>query len=152
MYRPLRTADARPWGKLRFMYLPSPPPHILASQKHCLQDRDFHTLHIILSPFVHNSQPLAIFRCSFGGQTTLTGCRKGTNYMQALCQAVYNALTLSLPSHEGPFILWLQPKTIPNKLLMLAPLRDSHVTFDIQQIITNYLTDHDSASVDLIAY
>ena len=131
MYWPLGMADARPWGKPRFTYLPSPPPHILASQKHHLQDWDFHTLHIILSPFVHNSQPLTIFWCSFGGQTTLTGCRKGTDYTQALCQAVYNALTLSLPSHEGPFILWLRPKTIPDKLLTLAPHRDSHVTFDI---------------------
>jgi len=72
--------------------------------------------------------------------------------MQAICQAVYDTLTLSLPLHNGPVLLWLQPKTIPNKILMLTPHRDSHVTFDIQQLITNYLTDHDSASVDFITY
>jgi hypothetical protein len=61
----------------------------------------------------------------------LTGCKKGVDYMQALCRAVYNALTLSLPSHDGPVVLWLRPKTIPGKILMLTSHRDSHMTFDI---------------------
>jgi hypothetical protein len=151
-YRPLGTADAGPWGKPRFTYLPSPPPHIVASQKHRLRDWDFHTLHITVSPLVHNTKTLAIFRCSFGGKTILTGCTKGVDYTQAICRAVYDALTLSLPSYDGPVVLWLRPKAIPDKILTLTPHRDSHVTFDIRQLITIYLTDHDSASVDLIAY
>jgi hypothetical protein len=130
-YRPLGTADSEPWGKPQFMYLPSPPPHVLESQKHRLRDRDFHTLHIIISPLIHNTKPLAIFQCSFGGKTILTGCTKGVDYMQAICQAVYDALILSLPSHDRPVLLWLRPKTIPDKLLTLTPHRDSHVTFDI---------------------
>ena len=84
-YQPREMADTGPQGKPRFTYLPSPPPHILASQKRCLQDHDFHTLHILISPFVHNTKPIAIFRCSFGGKTTLTGCTKGVDYMQAIC-------------------------------------------------------------------
>jgi hypothetical protein len=106
-YQPLGTADARPWGKPGFTYLPSPPSHILASQKHHLCNQDFHTLHITVSPFIHNTNPLTLFQCSFGGQTSLTGCRRGVDYTQALCQAVYDALTLTLPTHDGPVILWL---------------------------------------------
>jgi hypothetical protein len=107
MYRLLGTADAGPWGKLRFTYLPSPPPHVLASQKCRLCDWDFHTLHIMISPFIHNTKPLTIFRCFFGGRTILTRCTTGVNYMQAICQAVYDAFTLSLPSHDRPVIVWL---------------------------------------------
>jgi len=32
-YQPLGMADAGPWGKLGFLYLPTPPPHVLATQK-----------------------------------------------------------------------------------------------------------------------
>ena len=84
-YQPLGKADARLWGKPGFLYLPSPPPHILVTQKCRLRDRDFHTLHIIVSPYIYNTKPLAIFQCSFRGWTTLTWCKKGVNYMQALC-------------------------------------------------------------------
>ena len=130
-YRPLRMADAKPWGKPKFMYLPFPPSHILVSQKRRLCDQDFHTLHITVSPYIHNTNPLTLFQCSFRGWTSLTGCRKGVNYMQALCRAVYDTLTLTLPSYNGPVVLWLRPKTIPDKILMLTPHRDSHMTFDI---------------------
>jgi hypothetical protein len=140
------------WGKPRFTYLPSPPPHILASHKRCLQDHNYHTLLIIVSPFTHNTLPLATYQCSFGGCMIHKGCTKGADYTQATCQAVYNALALSLPSHDGPVLLYLQLKTIPDKILMLTPHRDSYITFDIQELITTYLTDQGSASIDLIAY
>jgi hypothetical protein len=151
-YRPFGTADARPWGKPRFTYLPTPPPHILASHKRHLREWDFHSLHIIVSPFIRDTRPVTIFQCSFGGKTILTGCTKGIDYTQAICRAVYDALTRSLPSHDGPVLLWLRPKTIPDKILTITPHRDSHVTFDIRQLITSYLTDHELASVDFIAY
>jgi hypothetical protein len=77
---------------------------------------------------------------------------KEFDHMQAICRAVYNALNLSLPLHNGPAIIWLWPKTIPNKILTLNHHRDSHMTFDIQDLITCYLTDHNTASIDLITY
>jgi hypothetical protein len=107
MYRPSSPDSNGLEGKPRFLYLPSPPPHILASHKRRLRERDFHTLHIIVSPYVHDTKTLAIYRSFPGGRIIHTRCFKGVNYMQAICQAVHNALTLSLPSHNSPLILWL---------------------------------------------
>lgn len=142
MYQPLNPDTAGLWGKPRFTYLPLPLPHILTSHKRCLQEQDFHTLYIIISPYIHNTIPLMIYQCSLRGQMIHKGCIKGINYMQAICRAVYDALNLSLPLHDGPAIIWLQPKTIPNKILMVKPHRDSHVTFDIWDLITRYLTKY----------
>ena len=131
IYQPLGLDNTRLWGKPRFTYLPSPPPHILVTYKHCFMDHNYHTLHIMISPFTHDSLSLAIYWCSLMRRTIYEGCKKGVDYTQAICQAVYNALTLSLLLHDGPVLLGLRPKTIPDKILMFNPHRDSHVTYDI---------------------
>jgi hypothetical protein len=85
MYWPLSLNNTGLWGKPRFTYLPSPPPHILVTYKHCFMDRNYHTLHIMISPFTHNSLSLAIYQCSLRRHTIYEGCKKGIDYTQAIC-------------------------------------------------------------------
>jgi hypothetical protein len=107
MYWPLNPATTGLWGKLRFTYLLTSPPHILTLHKCCLVEQDLHTLYIIVSPCIYDTQPLIIYKCFFGGHKIYKGCKKGVNYMQAKCQAVYDALHTFLPLHNGLVSIWL---------------------------------------------
>ena len=72
--------------------------------------------------------------------------------MQALCQAVKVALKKAFKSQSGHITLWLQPKNLINIILLLAPHRDSHLTYDICRGILMYIDNVATNPLTLCSY
>ena len=51
---------------------------------------------------------------------------RGVDQVQAICQAMHDALANILTLCSGHVILWLRPKMIPEKILTLSPHRDTY--------------------------
>ena len=66
---------------------------------------------------------------------------------QALCLAVKTALTSVDINHTHHIIIWHRPRTLPEKILMLKPHRDNHITYDTQSLMSEYLCNHNSLTI-----
>ena len=72
---------------------------------------------------------------------------RGIDHTQALCQAVKVALESITINQTQRIIIWHRPKTLPEKLLMLKPHRDHHLTYDTRALILGYLDSHDPLTI-----
>jgi hypothetical protein len=72
--------------------------------------------------------------------------------MQAMSQAVKVTLGKAFESRPGPITLWLWPKPSIDRLLMLKPHRDTHITYDTCLLIAQYLDSDVTTSLSLHTY
>ena len=69
--------------------------------------------------------------------------------MQALCQAVKEALATTLSHHSHDTILWICHKSIIHKLTTLPPHSDTPTILEARRLLYDYLTTHPSASIEM---
>jgi hypothetical protein len=69
--------------------------------------------------------------------------------MQALCQAVKEALTAILPHHSQNVVLWICHKAMIHKLTTLSPHSDTLTVLEARYLLYMYLTTHPSTSVEI---
>jgi len=99
--------------------------------------------------YTHRDHPYALYFIKHNGQVSYRGLNRGIDQMQALCLAVKTALTSVDINHTHHIIIWHQPRTLPEKILMLKPHRDNHITYNTQSLMSEYLRNHDSLTITL---
>jgi hypothetical protein len=144
-YRPKDPCTAGSWSHPRVTNEP-PPPNPTIYKDDLAHPREYDT-HIFIFTHIHREHPYALYFIKKDGRVSHQGLNRGIDQTQALCQAVKIALTSIEINHTCHIIIWHRPKTLPNKILMLKPHRDNHITYDTWSLMSEYLRDHDSLTI-----
>jgi hypothetical protein len=132
------------WNTPRLVYLDPTPDHHVAIHRRDLLHPEPTTLHI----FVITS-PDDPHVATYYSRPTTQGTTRGLTQTQALCRAVREALSATLPHHSHDIVLWICHKSILNKLTTLLPHSNTPTVLEARRLLYDYLTTHPSASVDI---
>ena len=92
-------------------------------------------------PIAHTGSTITTYHLCYAHLTHFhtMGTTQGIDQTQAICQAVQDTLTAATHLPHTHMFLWLQPLTAIPKLMILAPHRDTHITYDTCAFMTKYL-------------
>jgi hypothetical protein len=148
-YRPIGPCTAGTWAHTRLTYVPEPSDHTCTLYKESLTHQNTSDTHIFITYTYHKNTHIGRYIFKRQNITIQSGCERGTDQLQALCQAVKAALSLSFTTYPGHTFLWLRPINLSEKILTLKPHRYTHLTYDTRALITDYLTLSDTNSLIL---
>jgi hypothetical protein len=133
------------WNTPHLLYLDPTPHHLLPNHHWDLLHPEPTTLHILVVS-APSDPHVAIYLSS----PTTHGAMRGLTQMQALCQAVKEALAVALPHHTQNVILWICYKSVLHKLTTLSPHSDTPIVLEARRLLYEYLTTHRSASIEIL--
>ena len=148
-YQPIGPCTAGMWAYTRLTYIPEPSDHTHTLYKESLTHQNASDTHIFITYTYHKNTHIGCYIFKWQNITIQSSCERGTNQLQALCQAVKAALSLSFTTYPGHTFLWLRPINLSEKILTLKPHRYTHRTYDTRALITDYLTLSDTNSLTL---
>ena len=140
------------WTHPRFTYVSELTTYAVELQKLSLAQQIPSDIHILIHPHTYRSIHIGIYFIMCLNLVICKGVTRGTDQAQAICQACKIALMHTVAMHSGHVYIWLRPKSIPDKLLMLRPHRDTHITADAQELLKCYLDSNPSHSTMIRIY
>jgi hypothetical protein len=147
-YRPLGPHRFRLWSRPGLTYDTPNSEVALERLKKSYKLRDAPYVHVIVVPYTHESRPIGLYYIYHTDTLIWKGHTTGADQTQAICQAVKAATEIATNLRYPHIILWLRPQ-IPEKILMLKPHRDTHITYNTRALIMIHLDSSPTNTLSL---